>query len=329
MTGTLASSLRRTLASAFEDAIERFRAGRAILVYRSEPKADLEVIGSFGFASSPTVTSSEINFPLLYASLTQAQTLKGREDGNDLHCVPIKQPPTGTPVGAFYFECSPKSRADEEDSLISLEALAAKTGAELAVIRKRLTCSGAVVEPTGEELEEWGGVRRAGLEAFKAGVNDMALSFLERAQTMAEAWGPRRELASSLNEYGQVLRAAGRVKEAEQQFERGLAVLEQAGLRRSAQSIPLLNNLGGVHHANGNLPEAERLYRECLDIMTEQPRESPATPAVMANLGVVSKEMGDPSTARIWLQQALSASTRLFGADHPNTAKCQAKLDEI
>ncbi len=329
MTGTLASSLRRTLASAFEDAVERFRANRAVLVYRPEARADLEVLGSFGFASTPTVTSSEINFPLLYASLTQATTLKGQEDGRDLHCVPIKQPPDGTPVGAFYFECAPKSRADEEDALISLEALAAKTGAELAVIRKRLTCTTQVVDPTAEQLEEWGGVRRAGLEAFKAGVNDMALSFLERAQSLAEAWGPRRELAASLNEFGQVLRAADRVKDAEEKFERGLAILEQVGLRRSAQTIPLLNNLGGVHHANGNLAEAERLYRECLDIMTEQPKESPATPAVMANLGVVSKEMGDPNTARIWLQQAHSASTRLFGADHPNTLKCQAKLDEL
>ena len=83
--------------------------------------------------------------------------------------------------------------------MFSIESLAGRAGADLAMARKRLLSDAKRVLPTSDLVENWMGIRRAGLEAFGAGVKDMALSFLERAKNLAEEWGPCKELAQSLN----------------------------------------------------------------------------------------------------------------------------------
>ena len=329
MTGTLLRCIKRALVATFEEAVERFGPERALLLYRQEGSNRIEVECSLGYNEKPTTDSQELKLPLVQSCFSQAETLRILEGERAFLCVSIRRPPDAPVVGVLYFENSPQKPSFQQDEIVSIEALAARTGAEMAILERRLLSKVQRVLPTSDLVDTWSGIRRAGLEAYGAGVNEMALSFLERAKDLAEAWGPCRELAGSLNDYGQVLVANERLDDAIEQFERGISILEQAGLDRHSQAIPLLNNLGGALHAKGNLVEAERLYRLGLDIMSEQKTENRATPAVMANLGVISAERGDPATARIWLQQAVSSSTRMFGEDHPNTMKCRAKLEEL
>lgn len=323
ITPTLARASRRVLQDAFKEAAERFRPRKLALLYRQEGELAIETECSGGFSSKPTPDSPEITWPLVQGCFTQATPIQEQVGDAQILCLPVKRPPDGPVVGVLYFESTNKF---PEDELFAVESLAGRTGAELAMARRRLLSEVQRVLPTSDLVETWTGIRRAGLEAFEAGVSDMAVSFLERAKNLAEEWGPCRELAQSLNDYGQALRAGDRMNDAHTQFQRGMSILEQAGLDRHIQAIPLLNNLGGVYHAMGELKEAERLYRLGLDIMSEQPKENKATPAVMANLGVISIELGDPATARVWLQQALASATRLFGEEHPYTEKCREKL---
>lgn len=328
MSTTLESAVNRTLKEAFHEAIERFKPAQSVLLL-GKGSSELEVREYRGFAEKPTPQNEKVPFPWLVSCLERPDRVIFKEGNKSTLCAPIRRPPVGETLGAFYFDAGSQERGFQEEDVFAIEALVAKTGATVAMLWDRLICKNQRVLPTSAEEENWTGVRKAGLEAFREGVTDMALVFLKRAIETAEAWGPCPQLGTSLNDYGQVLRACDRLDEAAQEFERGLAVLEQAGMEQHHQRIPLLNNLAGVHHAKGNLSEAEVMYRNCLDILMGQSRESNMTAVVMANLGVVYKEMGDLSSARMWLEQALAASTRLYGEDHPNTQRCRTKLEEL
>jgi tetratricopeptide (TPR) repeat protein len=328
-TPTLVRSVRRALREAFKEATQRFEPQRGALLYRPEGDSLIEVTSCGGFASQPSVDGPELRWEVVHECFSKGETVQQRDSDASFLGLPMKRPPEGWVIGVLYFETKADKRVYREDEVFSMEALAARTGAEMAVLRKRLLSDVQRVLPTSDLVENWTGIRRAGLEAYEAGVHDMALSFLERAKDQAEEWGPCQELAQSLNDYGQVLRANERLEDAKQQFERGMSILEQAGLERDLKAIPILNNLGGVHHAQGNLKEAEGLYQLGLEIMSDQKKENRATPALMSNLGVISVALGDPASARVWFQQAVASATRLFGADHPATEKCRQKLEEL
>lgn len=327
-TATLSRLVKLRLARTFMEAAKRFGPSKAVLLFRPEGSSQMEVQSSGGFASKPVLGSSDVQWSMIQQCFEQGEVIKHSESDARYLTFPVKRPPTGIVISVLYFENRNEKKFGEEE-LFALEALSGRAGAEIAVLHKRLLSNVQRVLPTSDLVENWSGIRRAGLEAFGAGVNDMAISFLERAKDLAEEWGPCKELGQSLNDYGQALRANDRLDEALSTFERGMSILEQAGLDRQLHAIPLLNNLGGAHHAKGNLKEAERLYRLGLDIMSEQPGENKATPAIMANLGTICIEMGDNATARVWLQQALSSATRLFGEEHPHTVKCREKLEEL
>lgn len=328
ITDTFKRSVKRVLGEAFSDSIERFEPEKAVLYHRLNDGQTVPDKFS-GFTSAPSQGAAGIDWNLVNQCFDQAQCIRLVNDERCYVTVPIRKPPQGEVAGVLYFD-NPRSHPNfRKDELVSIEALGLRAGADVAMREKQLLSKVQRVLPTSDQTETWSGIRRAGLEAFKAGVNEMAASFLERAKNMAEEWGPCRELATSLNDYGEVLRATDNPRDALEQFERGMSILEQAGLERQPCAISLLNNLGGCNYALGNLAEAERLYRLGLDVMSEQKGENRATPAVMANLAVISKEMGDAATARVWLQQAVMSSTRLFGEEHPNTLKCRERLAEL
>jgi tetratricopeptide (TPR) repeat protein len=328
-TPTLVRAVSQALREAFKEAAQRFEPKRGALIYKPEGESKIQVACNGGFTSTPAIDGPDMRWALVHECFAQGRTAQQQEGDTSFLGLPMKRPPEGRVVGVLYFETPTANKIYRDEEVFSMEALAARTGAELAVLRKRLLSEVQRVLPTSDLVENWTGIRRAGLEAYEAGIHDMALSFLERAKNQAEEWGPCQDLAQSLNDYGQVLRANERLEDAKQQFERGMSILEQAGLERDLKAIALLNNLGGVHHAQGNLKEAERLYQLGLEIMSDQKKENRATPALMSNLGVISVELGDPATARVWFQQALASATRLFGEDHPATEKCRQKLDEL
>ena len=324
MTETLRRAQLKVLAASFEEARERFRPERLALhvpLFTSEQ----EIAKSYGYS----VPSEQVNWKLIRQAIHSGRTEMESTPDRFLLAVPAMMP-GGAGAAAVYFFDLPLARAVfVRDELFSMEALFGRAAAETALLVRRLLVPRERVLPMPDQVDTWTGVRRAGLEAFKAGVHEMALSFLERARDMAEEWGPCPELATSLNDYGEILRANDCKEDAFQQFQRGISVLEQAGMDADSLAVPLLNNYAGMLYTQRELEEAESFYRRALNIMTGQRQESKATPAILSNLGVISVELGDRAAAEAWLSQALISATRLWGDEHPNTVKCRQKLEAL
>jgi tetratricopeptide (TPR) repeat protein len=325
-TETLTRACQRVLKASFKEVLEGFKPDRAFLTYRQQPDLDFEMLCYRGFPDPPDLSLPE--FQIVQECLSQAKMLDSKDNDRAVYCLPVVRPPEGSVLGVLYLEAD-RERKGLQDQILSIEFLTARCGAEIAVLWNRLISKKQRLLATSDQVDTWSGVRRAGLEASEAGVQDMAFSFLERAIAMAEEWGPCPELGASLNDYGQALMASGRHDEAREQFERGISILEQSRLERNAESIPLLNNLAEFYCTQGEYSEAERLYQLSLEILSKEKQEDSATAETMANLGTVSLAMGDPSTARNWFQQALSSSARVFGDDHPDTIAYQYRLDEL
>lgn len=296
------------------------------MAYRQQADQGLEVLCHRGFSEPPELGHSD--FQLARDCLTQETVLESRDDQKAIYCCPLVRPPEGVLIGVLYLEADAK-RLGLQDLIVSIEFLTARCGAEVAILWNRLMSKRQRVLPTSEQVDTWSGIRRAGLEAMEASVHDMAFSFLERATAMAEEWGPCPELGTSLNDYGQALMANNRHEEAREPLERGISILEQSGLERNSDTIPLLNNLAEYYCSQNEYSEAERLYQLCLNILSEERQEGSATAETMANLGTVSLAMGDSGSARGWFQQALSSSIRVFGEDHPDTLAYQFRLKEL
>lgn len=324
MTETLRRAQLKVLSASFEEARERFRPERLAL-YVPFFSTESEISKSHGYS----MASDQVNWGVIRRSAQSGRTESESSPERLFLAVPAMMP-GGAGAAAVYFFDLPLDRAvSVRDDLFSMEALFSRAAADAALLARRLLVPRERVLPMPEQVDTWSGVRRAGLEAFKAGVHDMALSFLERARDMAEDWGPCPELATSLNDYGEVLRANDCKEDAFEQFQRGISVLEQAGMAAEPLAVPLLNNYAGMLYSLRELEEAENFYRRALNIMTGQKQESKATPAILSNLGVISVELGDRAAAEAWLNQALVSAIRLWGDEHPNTVKCRQKLEAL
>lgn len=324
MTETLRRAHLKVLAASYEEARERFRPERIALYIPQEPQG-AQVPCSHGFSNVTT----QIDWSLMQ-KCAQAGTTQINETTERVHmALPAKPPGATTAAAVFLFDVPSSAAVSLRGDLFSVEALLGRAAAEVALLSRKLIIEKERVLPMASEVENWSGIRRAGLEAFKAGVHDMAISFLERARDLAEDWGPSPELATSLNDLGEVLRANERADEAAEQFQRGISVLEQAGKDGEVKAVALFNNYAGVLYAQRELKEAERFYRRALDIITNQAQQSKKTPAILSNLGVISVELGDRTAAEMWMHQAVVAAARAFGEDHPNTAKCKQKLEAL
>lgn len=324
MTGTLKRAQFKVLSASFEEARERFQPERLAL-HLPQPTSENEIIKSHGYS----VPASQVDWKLIKQVLQSGRSELESNQQRFFLAAPVTRPGAGEVTAVLFFDMPLERLASMRDEIFSVEALLGRAAAETALLARRLLVYRERVLPMPEQVDTWSGVRRAGLEAFRAGVHEMALSFLERAKDMAEEWGPCPELATSLNDYGEVLRANERRQEAFEQFQRGISVLEQAGLEEDASAIPLLNNFAGMLYSSRELEEAEGFYRRALDVMTSRRQESKATPAILSNLGVISVELGDRTAAEVWLSQAVVSAVRLWGEEHPNTVKCRQKLEAL
>lgn len=325
MTETLRRAQLKALSACLEEALSRFQPER-IALYRYSGIGEPGLEKTSGF-SDP---ENQVNWDLLLQCCHERTRLVQEQGKTKIIIFPIFMAGSDTLMALLYCHVTTDNPSFRSGELVSIEALLQRASAELALARKRLLVEKERVLPAPNEVDTWSGIRRAGLEAWKADVSDMALSFLQRARDMALEWGPCPELATSLNDYGEVLRASDRLEEAQQQFERGISVLEQAGLDKEPRAVALLNNFAGTLYSERELEEAEVFYRRALDIMMSgNGSESKATPAILSNLGVLSIELGDHASAQVWLQQALDSAAKLFGKDHPNTIRCLQKLEAL
>ena len=91
---------------------------------------------------------------------------------------------------------------------------------------------------------------------------------------------------------------------------------------RHPTTLVAINNLAGLHMANGEMALAESLYRECLQARRDTLGSTHATTVIsINNLGTLLSERGDFEAALSLVQEALAARRRELGPLDPATLK--------
>ena len=175
----------------------------------------------------------------------------------------------------------------------------------------------------GQALTDLG--RLAGVrEDFAAAETTLAeaVRILESAQP-----GFETELAEAFDSYGSVLRALGRLDEAERVLRKALAIRErELGVYHPDVALTLVG-LAGVLHLREDLALAEPLYRKALRIQEET--LGPAHPDVgetLYNLAHLSRARGDTAAARDGFERSAEILSKASGPDDPFVASIRATL---
>jgi len=129
----------------------------------------------------------------------------------------------------------------------------------------------------------------------------------------------RRLLISGQLALAGVVRAAGRLGDAETLARRALARAEAAFPQGDHLVAEALNVLGMIHKFQGRYDEAEPLYQRALSLVTAL-RDVEAEATVLHNLGGLCHARGELAAGEPLARRAVELRERLLGADHPMTA---------
>lgn len=154
-----------------------------------------------------------------------------------------------------------------------------------------------------------------------------ALEHIERARGLLPlVSGSQAGRVEMMN--GAILRRLNRLEEAEESFERSLALFREGG--GAIEECIVLNSLAVLARQQGRPLEAERLYREAMEgRLAADPRPNPDTATTLANLGrlLVSLERFDEATPI--LEQSLQMHRELYASGQFHTAMPMMTLAEI
>ncbi|MDP2896514.1 MAG: FxSxx-COOH system tetratricopeptide repeat protein [bacterium] len=182
---------------------------------------------------------------------------------------------------------------------------------------------GVAPEATGRVLNQVG-VYLWGRAEFRE-----AKAALERALSIDEAaFGPNHpEVATHVNNLGNVLEALGDLKGAKKCCERALSIDEAAFGPNHPNVGRDVNNLGTVLRDLGDLKGAKKCCERALSI--DEAALGPNHPnvaSIVNNLAGVLKALGDLKGAKKCYERALSIDEAAFGPNHPNVARDVSNL---
>lgn len=170
------------------------------------------------------------------------------------------------------------------------------------------------------------------LDLYQKGKFEEALKLFEKAvRTQSKITGPRAnpaDLAATYINLGTTLTSLGRLDDAEESFQKALAIYEEIGDQGSLSIV--LNNLGSVYKARGELDKAKEAYSRALAISERIfGADHPDTATTINNLASVYTSMGDLSKAEEYFSRSLAINQRIFGRDHPRTATTLNNLGTV
>ncbi len=159
-----------------------------------------------------------------------------------------------------------------------------------------------------------------------------AKTLFERALAIDEATFGRDhpEVATNVNNLGEVLHTLGDLPRAKACFERALAIWE-ANLGANHPNVAsAVNNLGLVLQDLGDLPRAKACYERALAIDEATfGRDHPEVATDVNNLGSVLKDLGDLPRAKACYERALKILLQFLPADHPNIKTVRGNLEGL
>lgn len=152
-----------------------------------------------------------------------------------------------------------------------------------------------------------------------------AAGYFERALAALQAGNARPfDLASAMDELGDVYGLLGRFDDGERLLKEGLDLLDRS-FGKDAAATPnydkMLNDLGNLNLDAGRLAEAEAAMRRSLAISRARDGDlHPNVAATMGNLATVLERQSRHTEAEQLNQQALQVYERIYGPNHPTTA---------
>ncbi len=180
-----------------------------------------------------------------------------------------------------------------------------------------------LVDVSGNETERGALLCQLGEVLDAAGRLTEALNLHRRAVEMLDAQSAADDLAvaHAYNRLGHVLNCADETAAAVAAHERALKTLRAAG--RDDLTAPVLVDLGYTLWADGLLDRAAEALNAGRNLLTPGVRTwAHAT----AGLGMVAQDQGRVDEAVALQRTAIDEFTRIFGADHPDTAQAMDKL---
>jgi class 3 adenylate cyclase/Tfp pilus assembly protein PilF len=163
----------------------------------------------------------------------------------------------------------------------------------------------------------------------EAGRYPEALTHLARARRMAEEQHDTLQMASLLVRSSEVYQLVGDNNGALSDLYKALEFYEATGDRNGLAKV--YNNIGTVHHYDGDLVKARRFYGLSLDL--RQQEGSPAERAqVLNNLGSLLEDQGLPDSAIIYHHRSLGLRIELGDSvwvpiTYAHLGSCYNKLD--
>nr|WP_298883109.1 tetratricopeptide repeat protein [uncultured Bradyrhizobium sp.] len=152
-----------------------------------------------------------------------------------------------------------------------------------------------------------------------------AAGYFERVLSgLQAASAPPVEIASAMDNLGDVYGLQGRFDDGERLLKQGIELLDRS-FGNNAEAAPnydkTLNDLGNLYLDAGRLSEAEATMRRALAITRARSGEAhPNVAATTGNLATVLEHEGRYAEAEKLYQQTLQAYERIYGPDHPTTA---------
>ncbi|HYW20953.1 MAG TPA: tetratricopeptide repeat protein [Nodularia sp. (in: cyanobacteria)] len=133
--------------------------------------------------------------------------------------------------------------------------------------------------------------------------------------------GDHPDVATSLNNLGELYRSQGRYSQAEPLFIQALEMKERLFVGDHSNVATSLNNLAFLYKSQGRYSQAEPLFIQALE-MTQRlfAGDHPNVATSLNNLGELYRSQGRYSQVEPLLIQALEMTQRLFVGDHANVA---------
>jgi tetratricopeptide (TPR) repeat protein len=135
------------------------------------------------------------------------------------------------------------------------------------------------------------------------------------------------DLYNSLGYHGRMLAL---LQEAKADHERALKIYEDEYGPDHANVATVVNNIGLILKAQGDLAGALKYYRRALKIDEQVYGPDHAEVATLANnIGLILKEQGDLAGSLEYTRRALKIDQQLYGPDHPHVATLANNIGQI